>query len=70
MQKRREKGVIMDDKSDLMWQQLQARLDQRFGKYFKIDEELSEPKTTAEQCPKDLNLCKKITYYPSEHVEI
>jgi len=25
----------MDNDSDLIWQQLQSRLDQRFGKYFR-----------------------------------
>lgn len=29
------KDVIMEDDSDQLWQNLQARLDQRFGKYFK-----------------------------------
>lgn len=61
----------MDRDSDLMWQQLQARLNQRFGKYFKIDEEQSDTKTpggtTSHQA---VTAYKTSSYYLSEHIDI
>jgi hypothetical protein len=61
----------MDNNSDLMWQRLQARLDQRFGKYFKSDERQRELNAPEEKSPQDINAYKiKFTIsYLSERID-
>ena len=56
----------MNEDSDLMWLQLQARLDQRFGKYFKIDEKKRDHKTPKRKSQKDVNIYKTSRYSHSE----
>jgi hypothetical protein len=70
MQQHIKKEVIMDSDSDLMWQQLQARLNQRFGKYFKIDEEQSDTKTPGGTSHQAVNDYKTSSYYLSERIDI
>jgi hypothetical protein len=48
----------MNDDTNLMWQHLQARLDHRFGKYFKNDEQQNKLDTHEEKLPEDRNTYK------------
>jgi hypothetical protein len=61
----------MDNESDLMWKFLQARLDHRFGKYFRRAEAQSERNTPQEKSPEDGN-AYKINFsvsYLNEHLD-
>lgn len=57
----------MDDDSDLMWKSLNDRLHQRFGNYFKIDEERCKHETHDEQYQPDVNVYKMNLLYRNEH---
>jgi hypothetical protein len=59
----------MDNDSDLMWQRLQARLDQRFGKYFKIDEGQCEHKIPDGKSQQNVNVYQTNSLYLSEHID-
>ena len=61
----------MHNDSDLMWQRLQTRLDQRFGKYFKSNEEQNEHKTSDGEPRQNVD-AYKITFIASslsEHID-
>lgn len=61
----------MDNNSDLMWQRLQARLDQRFGKYFKSNEQQRELNLPEGRSPQEANAYKiKFTVsYLNKHID-